>query len=132
MYSKINNYSENALNVIKEMIRQVGKPIFNEDNIITKGVIVRHLLIPGLLFDSKKVLDLLHNTFGDDIYISLMNQYTPMYNAYKYPKINSKLNPKHYDSIVDYALSIGVTNGFIQSEGSNTTDFVPSFKNEGV
>ena len=131
-YSKINNYRENALNVIKEMVRQVGAPSFNDNGIIQKGVIVRHLLLPGLLFDSKKVIDLLYNTFHDDIYISLMNQYVPMHNAYKYPKINSKLNPKHYDSIIDYALSIGVKNGFIQGEGANTTDFVPSFKNEGV
>ena len=132
MYSKINNYRENALNVIKEMVSQVGTPSFNDDGIIQKGVIVRHLLLPGLLFDSKKVIDLLYNTFHDDIYISLMNQYVPMHNAYKYPKINSKFNPKHYDSIIDYTLSIGVKNGFIQGEGSNTTDFVPSFKNEGV
>ena len=131
-YSKINNYRENALNVIKEMVRQVGAPSFNDNGIIQKGVIVRHLLLPGLLFDSKKVIDLLYNTFHDDIYISLMNQYVPMHNAYKYPKINSKLNPKDYDSIIDYALSIGVKNGFIQGEGANTTDFVPSFKNEGV
>ena len=131
-YSKINNYSKNALEIIKEMVNQVGSVKFNKYGIIEKGVIIRHLVLPGLLFDSKKVIDSIYNNFGDDVYISLMNQYTPLYNAYKYPKINKKLNPKVYDSLVEYAISIGVKNGFIQDEESSSEAYVPSFKNEGV
>lgn len=130
-YSKVSNYSKNALNVIKEMVKQTGKPIFNNDGLITKGVIIRHLLLPGLLFDSKKVVDLIYSTFKDDIYISLMNQYVPLFEAYKYPEINKTLNPKLYDSLIDYALSIGIKNGFIQGEGSNSIEFIPKFNNEG-
>ena len=130
-YSKAPGYSENAIEIINEMVSQVGNPQFN-DSIIQKGVIVRHLLLPGLLFDSKKVIDTLYNNFGDNIYISLMNQYTPLYNAKDFPEINKSINPKVYDSLIDYAINIGVTNGFIQEEGTNSEIYVPSFKNEGV
>lgn len=131
-YSKVNNYASNAIDVIDEMINQVGMPKFNEKGHITKGVIVRHLMLPGLLFDSKKVVDLLYNRYKDNIYISLMNQYVPMFKACDYPEINKKLNPRHYDCLINYALELGIKNGFIQDEGSNTTDFIPSFDLEGV
>lgn len=131
-YSNANDYSSNVLSIIKEMVSQVGEPTFDDNGIITRGVIVRHLMLPGLLFDSKKVIDSLYNTFGDKIYISIMNQYTPMYKSCNYPEINKSLNPKHYDSLVNYAVDIGVTKGFIQDTGTNSKAFVPSFKNEGV
>lgn len=131
-YSKAPNYSENAIRVIDEMVRQTGETKFDDNGHITKGVIVRHLMLPGLLFDSKKVIDLLYNRYGDDIYISIMNQYVPMFNACDYPEINKKLNPKHYDSLINYAAEIGVKNGFIQESGANTEEFVPSFNLQGV
>lgn len=131
-YSKANDYASNAIKVIDEMISQVGDPQFDSKGNILKGVIVRHLMLPGLLFDSKKVIDLIYNRYGDNIYISLMNQYVPMFKAYDYPEINKPLNPKHYDSLINYAVELGVTNGFIQDEGTNTTNFIPNFNLEGV
>ena len=131
-YSNVNNYASNAIKVIDEMINQVGKPEFDSKGNIIKGVIVRHLMLPGLLFDSKKVLDLIYNRYCDNIYISLMNQYIPMFKAFNYPEINKYLNPKHYDSLINYAIELGITNGFIQEEGTNTSDFIPSFNLEGV
>ena len=131
-YSKIKGYSKNVIDVIDEMIKQVGAPKFNKDGIIEKGVIVRHLLLPGLLFDSKKVVDAIYNNFGDNVYISLMNQYTPMHNAKMFPEINKSINEKTYDVLIDYALSIGIKNGFIQESGTNSKEFVPDFNNEGV
>ena len=131
-YSKIKGYSKNVLEVIDEMVKQVGHPKFNEDGIIVKGVIVRHLLLPGLLFDSKKIIDAIYKKFEDRVNISLMNQYTPMYNAKMYPEINKSINEKTYDSIINYALSLGVKNGFIQESGTNSEEFVPDFNNEGV
>lgn len=131
-YSKVNNYASNAISVIDEMLKQVGRPKFDSDGKIIKGVIVRHLMLPGLLFDSKKVIDLLYNRYGDNIYISLMNQYVPMFNACNYPEINKPLNPKHYDSLINYALELGLKNGFIQDEGANTLSYVPKFNGEGV
>lgn len=131
-YSTANNYAENAIKVINEMVSQVGKPKFDSHGNMIKGVIVRHLMLPGLLFDSKKIIDYLYNKHKDDIYISLMNQYIPMFNAHNYPEINKPLNPKHYDSLINYALELGVKNGFIQDEGTNKSDFIPDFNLEGV
>ncbi|MGL4109551.1 radical SAM protein [Clostridium sp. LP20] len=131
-YSKADKYLENILPLLKEMVRQTGSATFNDKGTIKKGVIIRHLMLPGLLFDSKKVIDKIYDAFGDDVYISIMNQYTPMNKASDYPEINKHLNPKHYDSLINYAAEIGVTNGFIQDEGANTEEFVPSFKLEGV
>lgn len=131
-YSNAGDYASNAIKVIDEMINQVGKPKLDSKGNILKGVIVRHLMIPGLLFDSKKVIDLIYNRYGDKIYISLMNQYVPMYKACNYPEINKLLNPKHYDSLINYAVELGITNGFIQEDGTNTSDFIPSFNLEGV
>ena len=131
-YSKATNYSNNVLNTITEMVNQVGDPVFSEKGIIQKGVIVRHLMLPHLLFDTKKILDTLHEKFGDKIYISLMNQYTPMHKSNLYPEINKPLNPKMYDSMIDYALEIGIEKAFIQESGTNTTDFVPDFNLEGT
>ena len=131
-YSKIKNYSKNAIEIISEMVRQVGTPVFDDNGIMKKGVIVRHLMLPGLLFDSKKIVDAIYNTFEDKVYISLMNQYTPLYNAKDYPEINKSINPKVYDSLINYALSIGVKNGFIQDAGTDTEEFVPHFNNKGV
>lgn len=131
-YSKAPNYFKIASKAISEMVSQVGVPVFDDNNLIKKGVIIRHLMLPGLLFDSKKVIDYIYNTFGDSVYISIMNQYTPMFNAEKYPEINKPLNPKHYDALIDYSLSIGVKNGFIQESGTNSKDFVPEFDLRGV
>ncbi|GAA0078484.1 radical SAM protein [Clostridium sp. CTA-5] len=131
-YSKAKDYASNALSIIDEMVKQVGKIKFDSNGNIVKGVIIRHLLLPGLLFDSKKIIDLLFNRYGDSVYISLMNQYTPMFKACNYPEINRSLNPKHYDSLIQYSLDLGLKNGFVQDDGTNNTEFIPSFNFEGV
>lgn len=130
-YSNAPNYFNIASKAIGEMVNQVGGCNFNDENLITRGVIIRHMMLPGLLFDSKKVVDYIYNTFGDSVYISIMNQYTPMFNAAKYPEINKPLNPKHYDALIDYSLSIGVKNGFIQDSGTSSESFVPEFDLRG-
>lgn len=131
-YSKANSYFELAIEAVKEMVNQVGEVEFDKDGIIKKGVIIRHLMLPGLLFDSKKIIDNIYKNFGDKVYISIMNQYTPLENVENYPEINRSLNKKHYDAIIDYALNIGVKNGFIQEEGTDKESFIPLFNFEGV
>ena len=131
-YSKIKNYKDNLIPILDEMFRQVGSPKFSEEGKLLKGMIIRHLMLPGLLFDSKKVIDTIFSKFGDDVYISIMNQYTPMNKSCDYPEINKPLNPKHYESLIDYAASLGVRNAFIQESGTNSKAYVPSFKYEGV
>ena len=131
-YSKAKDYFEYAKNAIDEMVNQVGEVKFDENGIVEKGVIIRHLMLPGLLFDSKKIIDHIYNTYGNKVYISIMNQYTPLEHVSKYPELNKPLNQKHYEALIDYALNIGVQNGFIQEEGTDKESFIPLFNFEGV
>ncbi|MCB2307822.1 radical SAM protein [Clostridium estertheticum] len=131
-YSKAPNYFNTASKVITEMVSQVGKLKFDDNGIIQKGVIIRHLMLPGLLFDSKKVIDFIHTTFNDDVYISLMNQYTPMHVETKFPEINKTLNQDHYDALINYCLNLGITKCFIQDSGTSSPDFIPNFNLSGI
>jgi len=131
-YSNAPNYFNTASKVIAEMVSQVGEVKLDDRGIIKKGVIIRHLMLPGLLFDSKKVIDFIYTTFSDDVYISLMNQYTPMLTSDKYPEINKTLNPNHYDALIDYCLSQGITKCFIQESGTSSKAFIPDFDLSGV
>ncbi len=131
-YSKVADYFKFASPAIDEMVLQHPKPIFNTNGIMLKGVIIRHLMLPGLLFDSKKIVDYIYNKYGDNVYLSLMNQYTPMFNSVRYPEINKPLNPKHYQSLVNYCQNLGFKNCFIQEDGTVKESFVPHFDLTGV
>lgn len=131
-YSSAPNYFKYASENIEEMIRQVGNVELDKHGLIKKGVIIRHLMLPGLLFDSKKIIDYIANNFSNSAYISLMNQYTPMYKSYMFPELNKPLNPKHYNKMIDYCISLGITNGFIQDSGSSSKRFIPDFNLSGI
>lgn len=131
-YSNAPNYFSFSSKAIEEMFYQVGEVDFNKDGLVKKGVIIRHLMLPGLLFDSKKIIDYIYKTFGDSVYISIMNQYTPMYNSSKFPEINKPLNSKHYDSMINYCLSLGIKNAFIQESGTCSESFIPEFDLRGI
>lgn len=131
-YSKAKDYFLYAKEAIDEMVNQVGEVKFDKNGIIKKGVIIRHLMLPGLLFDSKKIIDYIHSTYGNKVYISIMNQYTPLEHVKVYPELNKSLNQKHYEALIDYAVSIEVENGFIQEEGTDKESFIPLFNFEGV
>lgn len=131
-YSGARNYFKHASEAIKEMVNQVGPCKFDSDGIMKKGVIIRHMMLPGLLFDSKKIIDYIYNTFGDSVYVSIMNQYTPLNKVNNFPEINKPVNPKHYEALIDYCLSIGIKNGFIQEDGTVKESFVPDFNLEGI
>ena len=132
-FSHAADYPETAKVAIGEMVRQTGKCEFGEDGYIRKGTIVRHLILPGHTRNSVKVLKYLHETYGDNIYISIMNQYTPMpgINA-RYPELGRKLTPQEYDEVVDYAIELGVENGFIQDGETAEESFIPTFDTSGV
>jgi len=131
-YSGCRNYSAVASKAIEEIVRQVKEPVFDERGIMKKGVIVRHLALPGYIDDSKRVVKYLYETYGDRILISIMNQYTPMTRSMAYPELNRKLTDEEYDELVDYALEIGVENGFIQKGETALESFIPEFDGEGV
>lgn len=125
-YSKCNDYFKYASEAIDEMVRQKGSCVFNKDGNIVSGVIVRHLLLPGMEEDSKKILKYLYEKYGDSIYISIMNQYTPIRKC-EYDELNSKIDDSIYDEVIDYAWDIGIRNAFIQEEGSQSESFIPDF-----
>ncbi len=125
-FSKAKNYFSVAKEAINEMYRQVGTPKFN-GNIMTKGVIVRHLLLPNHSDDSKKILLYLHNTYKDNIYISIMNQFTPIRYIKNYKELNKKVDDYEYDSLINYACDIGITKAFIQEGETCSESFIPDF-----
>ena len=127
-YSKANNYFEYATSAINEMYMQVGKPRII-DGIIKKGVIVRHLVLPGHIEDSKKIIKYLYDTYKDNIYISIMNQFTPV-NKTCYYNLNRTLTEEEYDEVVNYAYDIGVRNAFIQEGETCKESFIPRFSSE--
>ena len=131
-YSRAENYPEVAKAALAEMVRQQPEAQFDDRRMMKKGVIVRHLMLPGGIKDSKAVVKYLYETYGDQIYISLMNQYTPLPHVEEYPEINRKVKKFEYDRLVDYAISLGVENGFIQEGETAEESFIPAFTNEGV
>lgn len=131
-YSHAKDYPEVAMKALEEMVRQVGMPEFDERGMMKKGVIVRHLLLPGHVRNSKKVLEYLYGTYGDQIYISLMNQYTPMPAMKDDPQLSRKVTDREYDRLLDHAISFGVTNCFIQEGETAKESFIPEFNGEGV
>ena len=121
-----NDYFSIASRAIAEMYRQTGKFII-KNGIMKKGVIVRHLIIPEHSFDSKKVIKYLYDTYNDDIFISIMNQYTPCRYISKYPFLNKKCSDIEYDDIINYAYDLGIRNAFIQEGDTQKSSFIPNF-----
>lgn len=131
-YSNCRDYFTVAAQALEEMVRQVKEASFDERGIMQKGVIVRHLTLPGYLDDSKKIIKYLYAAYGDRIYISIMNQYTPVIKNKLYPELNRKITDEEYEELVDYAIEIGVENGFIQEGETALESFIPEFNEEGV
>lgn len=131
-FSNAPDYLERAKAAIEEMVRQTGNCVFNEDGYIEKGTIVRHLILPGHTVNSKKVLEYLHSTYGNEIFISIMNQYTPVYEQKKYTELNRKVTEREYKKVLDYALEIGLENGFWQTGDTAKESFIPDFDYEGL
>ncbi len=129
-FSKAENYPEVARTAIAEMVRRVGAPEINADGIMTRGVIVRILLLPGHVAEAKLSLKYLLDTYGDTIYVSLMNQYTPMQNMS--PPLNRKVTHAEYAELVSYAEKLGLQNGFTQEFGMAEESFIPPFDNTGI
>lgn len=127
-YSNVENYFEIAKDAIEEMYRQVGKQIY-KDNILKRGVIVRHLVLPHHTEDSKKIIKYLYDNYKDNITLSIMNQYTNI-KKLKYKELNDKVSKKEYDDLIDYAYNLGIENCFVQDEESQNESFIPNFKGD--
>lgn len=137
-FSHAPNYFEKASLAIAEMFRQVGRPVFEPDSgLMKKGLIVRHLLLPGQTGDSKRILRYLHDTYGNDIYVSIMNQYTPLAHLAQLPEpersmLQRTVTAGEYQRVLDFADRIGIENGFYQEGGTAAESFIPEFDGEGL
>lgn len=130
-YSNCNNYFKYASIAIEEMYKQVGKCVFDNNGIIKKGVIVRHLMLPDNIEDSKNIINYLYDKYKDNIYISIMNQYTPL-RKLEYDNLNRKVSKDEYDDLIDYAYDLGIRNAYIQEGETQKESFIPDFDNEGI
>ena len=150
-YSNAPDYFEVACNALKEMTAQVnakgGTKFYTVEpeadgniqdtgiRIMERGVIVRHMLLPGHVAESKRLLRFLHEAYGNDIYISIMSQYTPMpqiLESDRFPELKTKVSKDEYDRLVDFAVRIGIENAFIQEGDTAEESFIPAFDCEGV
>lgn len=131
-YSHAADYSVVAKTALAEMVRQVGGCVFDDRGILRRGVIVRQLLLPAHGADAKKIIKYIYETYGDSVYLSLMNQYTPLGVMQSDPILSRRVTPAEYDEIVDYAIALGVENGFIQEGDTAQESFIPPFDNTGV
>jgi len=130
-YSNAPNYLEYVKEAIREMYLQTGPCKFDKKRMLEKGIIVRHLMLPTLKEDTKLILKYLYKTYQDNIYISIMNQYTPPQNI-NLNELKKPIENNDYDEIIDYALDLGITNAYCQMDGTISESFIPKFNLEGV
>ena len=125
-YSGCKDYFKYASLAIDEMVKQKGECIFNDDGDIISGVVVRHLIIPSRVEDSKKILKYLYQKYDDKIYFSIMNQYTPV-KKFRDEELNRTVSNNEYDEVLDYAWNLGIRNAFIQEGMTQTRSFIPEW-----
>ena len=131
-YSGVNNYTSSVIPAIYEMISQVGSPQFDDRGILKKGVIIRHMVLPNNVLNSKMVLKKIAKNYKGKALISVMAQYFPSGNANKYPEINRKVSKKEFLEVEEYLYSIGLENGYIQELGEHEEEYVPDFNLDNV
>lgn len=127
-YSGIKNYFENATEAIKEMYNQVGAPVLDENGIMKKGVIIRHLVLPNNLQNSKDVLKWINDNIDNKVFVSVMAQYFPTHRAKDFPELNRKLTKEEYEEIENFLYSLNLDNGYIQELGEHEEEYVPDFE----
>ena len=131
-YSGVKNYYDICLPALKEMYRQVGSPKLNEDSIIEKGMIIRHLVLPNCIENTKKVIRDIKENFPDDVYVSIMAQYFPEGDAKNIPELSRKLSKEEYKEIEEYVYEQNIENGYMQELGEHEEEYVPLFDLSGV
>ena len=132
-YSGARDYFAQASQAVSAMISQTGSPVFDEDVIMQKGVIIRHMVLPGSRKDSISILHWIREHLPEDGFLlSLLSQYTPFYKSYEYPQINRRLTTYEHDKVLEEAISLGLTKGFMQEKSSAKEEYTPPFDLEGL
>ena len=132
VYSRAEDYPETAKRALAEMVRQTGEAVFDENGLMKKGVIVRHLLLPGAVKNAKAVVKYVYETYGDTVWLSLMSQYTPLPQVENISPLNRKTTKREYERLLDYTFSLGVTNAFLQEGPVAEESFIPEFDERGI
>jgi len=127
-YSNIKNYFENAVQAIKEMYNQVGAPELDENGMMKKGLMIRHLILPNNLQNSKDVLKWINNNIDKNVFVSIMAQYFPTHRAKEFSEISRKLTEEEYNEMEQYLYTLNLENGYIQELGTHEEEYVPNFK----
>lgn len=130
-YSSAWDYPDVAKKALDEMVRQHDKVVFDSDGIMQSGVLIRHMMLPGGLAESKKAMEYLYDKYGEKVYFSIMSQYTPVYET-PFPELNQKTNQEEYEELVDFCISLGMENAYIQEGEAAEESFIPDFNCEGV
>ena len=132
-YSKAENYFEIASSAILSMIEQTGGLEYDQHGILQKGVIIRHMVLPGCKDDSIQLLHWMKDTLPEGNYLlSLLSQYTPFYKSCEYPEINRRITTYEYNKVLDTAIALGLTDGFMQEKSSAKEEYTPPFDLEGI
>ena len=131
-YSHSADYPKQVKEALREMVRQAKEAVFDSRGMMKRGVIVRHLVLPGCVYDSKDVLDYLYDTWGDRIWVSILSQYTPLPHVKSYWEMNRKITKEEYGEVVDYACFLGMRQVYIQEGECAEESFIPSFDDSGV
>ena len=126
-YSNVNNYFEVATKAIKEMYRQVGTPQLDDKGIMQKGLMIRHLVLPNNIENSKRVLKWIKENIDNNVYVSIMAQYFPTYKAKNVEELNRKLTRQEYEEIENYLYNLDLENGYIQELGEHEEEYVPKW-----
>ena len=127
-YSKVDNYFDVATNAIKEMYRQVGQPLLDENGIMKKGLMIRHLILPNEIENTKEVLKWIKQNLDNKVFVSIMAQYFPTYMAKNVEKLNRKLTLQEYQAIEDFVFSLDLENGYMQDLGEHEEEYVPKWE----
>lgn len=131
-FSNAPDYPRRASAAIEEMLRQTGPCVFDPEGYIVKGTIVRHLILPGHTRNSVKALRFLLETFGRDLHISILKQYTPVCKSERFPELNRTVTRREYEKVLNAALEMGLKNGYFQESGTAKESFIPDFDYEGL
>ena len=126
-YSKVNDYFKIATEAIKEMYRQVGQPMLNKNGIMRKGLMIRHLILPNNVENSKYILKWIKENIDNNVYVSIMAQYFPTYKAKETEDLNRKLTKKEYEEVENYLYDLNLENGYIQELGEHEEEYVPKW-----
>ena len=127
-YSKVDNYFEIATKAIQEMYRQVGTPVLDENGVMKKGLMIRHLILPNEVQNSKKVLKWVKENIDSNVYVSIMAQYFPTYKAKEIPEIARKITKEEYEKVENYLYELDLENGYIQELGEHEEEYVPTWE----